>query len=110
MPTIFVPVEVSEEELMRVVGAGAQPPPAPPAQPPPDDPWAGTNAAPPAHTAPAPPAPQQPAQGAAAPVCVHGPRRYVPAGFSKSTGRAYPAFWGCSAPRGAPDKCATVPA
>ena len=45
---------------------------------------------------------QQPAQqpSAAGPSCAHGPMRFVPAGFSKSTGKAYQAFWGCPASRG----------
>lgn len=105
----------------------AQPPaPAAPAAPATSDydPWAGTNAAPaaapgayaaPATAAPAaapgtyaagPSAAAPPANGG--PVCAHGPMRFVPAGFSKSTGRAYGAFWGCPAPKGAPDKCGSV--
>ena len=85
------------------------------------DPW--TNPAPaqaapqatqPAPQSPAqqyqPPAPQQPQQAVQTPTCAHGPMRYVPAGFSQSTGRAYGAFWGCPAPRGAPDKCKSVTA
>jgi hypothetical protein len=41
---------------------------------------------------------------------MHGAMRYVPAGFSQSTGRSYNAFWGCTAPRGAQDKCKSVTA
>jgi hypothetical protein len=94
------------------------------------DPWAGTNTAGPAGhpgtpgagpSAAAPPAnqyqqpyqppqqaPQAPQQGG--PVCAHGPMRFVPGGFSKSTNRPYPAFWGCTAPKGAPDKCSSAAA
>lgn len=42
------------------------------------------------------------------PSCVHGPRKYVPAGVSKRTGNAYPAFWGCEAPQGTFPKCKPV--
>jgi hypothetical protein len=44
------------------------------------------------------------------PTCNHGAMKYVPAGFSRSTNKAYNAFWGCPAPRGAQDKCRSVPA
>lgn len=50
------------------------------------------------------------AQQGNGPTCNHGPMRYVPAGFSQSSGKAYGAFWGCTAPRGAPDKCKSVQA
>lgn len=79
------------------------------------DPWAGTNAAPQAPQAPTqayqPPAQQQPQQAPqGGPVCLHGPMRYVPGGFSRSTNRPYPAFFGCPQPKDAPDKCKSVPA
>lgn len=41
-----------------------------------------------------------------APVCAHGPMRFVQAGVSGS-GKPYGAFWGCSAPRG-PGQCKSV--
>jgi hypothetical protein len=78
------------------------------------DPWGA-----PATTAPSTAAPVQPAPtysaGAAQttpqgnPTCVHGEMRYVAAGFSRSTGKGYAAFWGCSAPRGT-QQCKSVPA
>lgn len=46
------------------------------------------------------PPPQQENQAPQAPRCLHGEMRYVPAGFSKSSGKAYQAFYGCPAPRG----------
>jgi len=36
----------------------------------------------------------------AIPSCAHGPMKFVPGGFSKRTGKPYPAFWACQAPRG----------
>lgn len=36
--------------------------------------------------------------------CVHGVKKWIPAGVSKTTGKPYPAFWGCQAPQGQP-KC-----
>lgn len=68
-----------------------------------DDPWAGTNATP-------PPSQGQQQQQSNAPRCAHGEMRYVPAGFSQSTGRSYDAFWGCSGPRNLPrdQKCKSV--
>jgi hypothetical protein len=114
-------------------GAAQATPPAPPAPAAQNqgqgdyDPWAGTNTAPqgaapngqpyqqgqPSHYTPQgqqPPqqAPQAPQQGG--PVCAHGPMKYVPGGFSKSTNRPYPAFWACTTPKGAPDKCGSVAA
>lgn len=54
----------------------------------------------------APPQPTQYQQQGQAPVCAHGPMRFVQAGVSGS-GKAYGAFWGCSAPRGA-NQCKSV--
>jgi hypothetical protein len=34
--------------------------------------------------------------------------RFVPAGFSQATKKAYNAFYGCPQPRGAQDKCKSV--
>lgn len=53
------------------------------------------------------PPPQQQNQGPPEPSCVHGTMRYVPAGFSKSSGKAYQAFYGCPAPRGQ-EQCKSV--
>jgi hypothetical protein len=50
---------------------------------------------------------QQPNSGrppGPAPQCPHGEKNFVPAGTNAS-GKAYGAFWGCPAPRNAPDKC-----
>lgn len=57
---------------------------------------------------------QQAAQAAsrqtqATPTCQHGPMRYVAAGFSQRTGKAYAAFWGCAGPQGGA-KCKSSPA
>ena len=44
--------------------------------------------------------PQQPPQGAApGPSCLHGAMKLVPGGISKGTGKAYNAFWACTADR-----------
>lgn len=51
--------------------------------------------------------PQQAQQSG--PQCQHGAMRYVPAGFSQGSGKAYRAFWACPTPRGAQDKCKSVP-
>lgn len=54
--------------------------------------------------------PQSSAQTApAAPSCAHGPRKFVPSGFSSKTGKPYPAFWGCQAPQGV-QKCKGISA
>lgn len=44
--------------------------------------------------------PQVSYQPGGSPRCAHGEMKFVPAGVSKSTGRAYGAFYGCTAPRG----------
>ncbi|MEQ4716128.1 hypothetical protein [Nonomuraea sp. B19D2] len=44
------------------------------------------------------------------PMCDHGAMRYVPAGTSKATGKAYGAFYGCTAQRNDPTRCKSVPA
>lgn len=131
-------IEQIAQRVAQLIGGGQQAPtPAPAAGPPAGstapapgqeyDPWAGTNAAPagaqPGYAAPATAAPAaQPGTYAAGPsaaappanpggpVCAHGPMKYVPGGFSKSTNRPYPAFWACTTPKGAPDKCASVAA
>lgn len=74
------------------------------------DPW--QNQAPPPQSQGSQPQPYQQSQqqNAQVPTCAHGPMRYVPAGVSQSTGRAYPAFYGCQLPRGAQGKCQSVPA
>ena len=107
--------------------AAPQGPPQAPPQVQQPDPWNPANApnaapqpqapagsyAPPAmpqYQPPQPPATPQAVGNATPPSCVHGPMRYVPSGFSKSTGRAYSAFWGCPAPQGAADKCRSAPA
>lgn len=56
------------------------------------------------------PPPQRENQAPQAPQCMHGEMRFVPAGFSQSSKKAYNAFYGCPAPRGAPDKCKSVSA
>lgn len=86
----------------------AQPPAqaAPPQQPP--DPWAAQRGQQAAPAAPA--APTQGGVPTTTPTCAHGPMRHVPAGFARSTGKAYPAFWGCTQPKGAPDQCKSIPA
>jgi hypothetical protein len=43
-----------------------------------------------------------------APECRHGAMKYVPAGVSKRTNKAYSAFWSCTGPRN--DQCDTQPA
>ena len=45
--------------------------------------------------------PQQPQGngGAPAPSCAHGAMKLVPGGTSKNTGKAYNAFWACTADR-----------
>jgi hypothetical protein len=51
---------------------------------------------------------QQPNNGqppGPAPQCPHGTKNFVPAGISKTTNKPYGAFWGCPAPKSAPDKC-----
>jgi hypothetical protein len=66
---------------------------------------------------PAPPAPVRPdrnygpppvsnAPTGVAPSCQHGPMRFVPGGISKTTGKGYPAFYSCSAPKG--QQCKSV--
>jgi hypothetical protein len=39
---------------------------------------------------------------------IHGPWKAMPGGTSKSTGRAYNAFWTCDVPQGAP-RCVNKP-
>ena len=54
------------------------------------------------HAQPQQQAQQQPAQQAQqgpAPSCAHGPMSLRPAGVSKNTGKAYGAFWSCTAGR-----------
>lgn len=51
-----------------------------------------------------PQAPQASPPGQQAPVCAHGPAKYVPAGVSKATNKPYNAFWACQAPKGV-EKC-----
>jgi hypothetical protein len=67
---------------------------------------------------PAPPAPVRPATHnygpppvsnaptGVAPSCAHGPMRFVPGGISKNTGKGYPAFYSCPAPKG--EQCKSV--
>jgi len=136
---VYIPVEVPDDAMNAlIVQSGSQPvtqsnypspepqtAPAPqvsaPIAPAPQqvaqpDPWTGQ----PAPVAPVaqaayPVAPQpapMPTAGSATPtqpVCAHGPMRYVPAGVSQN-GRAYGAFWGCSAQRNDPSKCKSVKA
>lgn len=123
MPIIYIPVEVTDEEVQRYAGQATlgatpvvQPGPTQQArvpsefgyevrqQPVPQDPWGTpapvTTAAPPA-VAPTP-APT-PTAGAApsTPLCDHGqPMKYVQAGISKSTNKPYNGFWACPLPRG----------
>ncbi|GAA3136954.1 hypothetical protein GCM10010466_29710 [Planomonospora alba] len=78
-----------------------------PTAPPEPDPW--QTPAPTQWQTPAPPAPAGPPTAPAAPVCNHGPMRYVPAGTSKA-GKPYPAFWGCTAAQGDPSRCKSKPA
>ena len=47
----------------------------------------------------------QPQQGPA-PSCAHGPMKHVPGGISKNTGKAYNAFYSCTA--GSGSSCKTV--
>lgn len=123
MATIYIPVEVPDEEVARYLGQAslaqiATPVPtqaAPqPQQAPQPDPWGGpaTTGAPPA----AQPQPAPTYSGGAVnstpqgnPTCAHGEMRYVPAGFSRNSGKGYAAFWGCPAPRGT-NQCKSVPA
>lgn len=58
---------------------------------------------------PTPPAPVRPAgfspaptnaPTGVAPMCEHGPMRFVKGGISKTTGKGYPAFYSCSMPKG----------
>lgn len=51
-------------------------------------------------------APQQSAPGGPSPECRHGAMKYVAAGVSKRTGKAYNAFWSCQGPRN--EQCDTV--
>lgn len=79
------------------------------------DPWAGTGATRAPVQQPVQPyqpqAPQQPQQAPqGGPVCAHGPMRYVPGGFSRTSNRPYAAFYGCPQPKDAPDKCRSVKA
>jgi hypothetical protein len=118
MSVEILSVSLSDESIQALaiavanrIGSHAQDAPSEAAQPPLDDPWAGTNTSPTTSGAPGTSAPQQPAQSHAGPVvphCVHGEMRYVPGGFSKSTGRAYEAFYGCNTPRGTPNQCKSV--
>lgn len=124
MAVEILTVSLSDESILRLADAVAQrlgnqattesnypspepqgAPSAPVSQGQPD-PWSGQQAPPQQQQAPVQ---QQPAAGGP-PTCRHGVMRFVPAGFSQSTGRAYPAFYGCQAARGAPDKCRSVPA
>lgn len=79
------------------------------------DPWQASPVTPASYPAGAPTpvsTPQggvAPTTGQAGPVCAHGPMRFVPAGFSKSTGKPYAAFYGCPAPRGQ-QQCKSVKA
>jgi hypothetical protein len=118
MAIIFVSVEVPDAELDALLGKAAQSPSvqqqvqsvvtqAQPQQ----DPWLppqNAQAQPQTQQSYAPPAPQQMQQGP--PMCAHGPMRYVPAGFSQRTNKAYAAFYGCQAAQGDPNKCKSVPA
>jgi hypothetical protein len=68
---------------------------------------------------PVPPAPVRPdshnygpppvsnAPMGAAPVCVHGPMRFVKGGIAKATGKGFPSFWSCTMPKG-PEQCKSV--
>ena len=48
-----------------------------------------------------PPAQVQPQQApGTTPVCAHGPKKWVPPGFSQTTQKSYQGFWACPAPRG----------
>lgn len=67
------------------------------------DPWTGNAPPPPNNPQP------DPNQAPAAPRCEHGEMRFVKAGFSKNSGKAYNAFYGCPAPRGA-QQCKSVQA
>ena len=42
--------------------------------------------------------------GTEQPVCAHGPKKWVPPGFSQAKQKAYQGFWACTAPQGQP-KC-----
>jgi hypothetical protein len=42
--------------------------------------------------------------GSEQPVCAHGPKKWVPPGFSQKTQKSYQGFWACNAPQGQP-KC-----
>lgn len=112
MPTIFVPIEVSEEEVARLSLAsqgmvtGSNPPSSQPpqsAEAPASqseaDPWETATPTPPVQTG-----------VSQTPRCAHGEMRYVPAGVSQRTNRAYKAFWACDTPQGTPNKCKSVPA
>ena len=121
MTIVYIPVEVPGDDLSALLlklggvnpslvpqaqpaGDPFSPPyeqPAPQQAAPVQDPW---NGQPTQQQPPPPQVPQQPqvpqAPQGSAPSCTHGQMRYVPAGYSKSTGKAYAAFYGCPAPRG----------
>lgn len=65
---------------------------------------------------PTPPAPVRPAgfspaptnaPTGVAPMCEHGPMRFVKGGIAKATGKGFPAFWSCTMPKG-PGQCKSV--
>lgn len=129
MTTIYIPVEVDENDLAGILGGAVAHSKADPtaSQPlPPEDPWSGdarSSAATPQTAAPTPqggyagntyspgPGPGMPtSQQAQAPMCQHGPMRYVQAGVSQRTGKPYRAFWGCAASQNDPTKCKSLQA
>lgn len=69
----------------------------PPSQNSAPDPWTQPQAPQQQYQQPAQQA--QPQQGQV-PTCAHGPKRWVPPGFSQNTGKSYPGFYACPAPRG----------
>ena len=118
MTLIYIPVEVPEGDLNDLLtklteAQVAQYAPAPVATAEPADPWAdepippgesvppGTTTAPSRTAAPAAAPPVRPATSSVPaaggpPSCPHGPMKFVEGGFSRKTGRPYPAFYACA--------------